>query len=208
MPGVLVGLVEAQHVDDAELPGHGRVLHSVTQASGQAAPQARQDVGGLGEAVAGLDLGRLDVEGAAVGADRLVVDDPEVVHRSSPLPGVCARISRARSAGPRAWPVIQVSAQALWQGTSGAGDRQTVGVPHSTHGASGPMLPCRQSRTTRAGATLAAWDMPELLCLRGRGTAWLACPRHLGRRAGGQAVPPDQAQRRVVGVLADLAQRR
>ena len=29
-----------------------------------------------------------DVEGAAVGADRLVVDDPELVHRGSPLPGV------------------------------------------------------------------------------------------------------------------------
>jgi hypothetical protein len=42
MPGVLVGLVEAQHVDDAELPGHGLVLHSATQASGQADPQDRQ----------------------------------------------------------------------------------------------------------------------------------------------------------------------
>jgi hypothetical protein len=43
MAGVLVGLVEAQHVDDPErLPGHGRVLHSVTQASGQAAPHLVQ----------------------------------------------------------------------------------------------------------------------------------------------------------------------
>jgi hypothetical protein len=41
MAGVLVGLGEAQHVD-AELPGHGRVLHSVTQASGQAAPHLVQ----------------------------------------------------------------------------------------------------------------------------------------------------------------------
>ena len=37
--GVPVGLVEVEHVDDAELPGHGRVLQSATQASGQAVPQ-------------------------------------------------------------------------------------------------------------------------------------------------------------------------
>jgi hypothetical protein len=47
MPGVLVGLVEIEHVDDAELARHGRAaLHgrarSLTQASGQAVPQSRQ----------------------------------------------------------------------------------------------------------------------------------------------------------------------
>jgi hypothetical protein len=42
VPGVLVGLAEMQHVDDAELPGHGWVLQSATQASGQADPQDRQ----------------------------------------------------------------------------------------------------------------------------------------------------------------------
>jgi hypothetical protein len=42
MASVAVGLVEAQHVDDAELPGHREVLHSATQAKGQAAPQDRQ----------------------------------------------------------------------------------------------------------------------------------------------------------------------
>jgi hypothetical protein len=42
MAGVPVGLGEAQQVDHADLPGHGVVLHSVTQASGQAVPQWRQ----------------------------------------------------------------------------------------------------------------------------------------------------------------------
>jgi hypothetical protein len=42
VPGVPVGPVEVQHVDDAELPGHGRVLQSTTQATGHAVPQVRQ----------------------------------------------------------------------------------------------------------------------------------------------------------------------
>ena len=38
--GVPVGLAEMQH--DAELPGHGLVLQSTTQATGHAVPHARQ----------------------------------------------------------------------------------------------------------------------------------------------------------------------
>ena len=40
VPGVPVGLVEVEQVDDAGLlPGHGRVLQSTTQATGHAVPQ-------------------------------------------------------------------------------------------------------------------------------------------------------------------------
>jgi hypothetical protein len=42
MAGVPVGLVEAEQVDDAGLPGHGVVPIWVTQARGQAVPQFRQ----------------------------------------------------------------------------------------------------------------------------------------------------------------------
>jgi hypothetical protein len=40
--GVLVGPVEVEHVDDAQLPGHGLVLQSTTQATGQAVPHGLQ----------------------------------------------------------------------------------------------------------------------------------------------------------------------
>ena len=40
--GVPVGPVEVEHVDDAQLPGHGLVLQSTTQATGQAVPHALQ----------------------------------------------------------------------------------------------------------------------------------------------------------------------
>ena len=42
VPGVPVGLVEVEHVDDPELPGHGWVLQSTTQATGHAVPQVWQ----------------------------------------------------------------------------------------------------------------------------------------------------------------------
>jgi hypothetical protein len=43
VPGVPVGPVEVQHVDDAgRVAGHGRVLQSTTQATGQAVPQRWQ----------------------------------------------------------------------------------------------------------------------------------------------------------------------
>ena len=89
VPGVPVGLVEVEHVDDAELlPGHGWVLQSTTQATGHAVPHWCAGEGDLGDAVAGLDLGFGDVVGPAVGADVGVEQDPELVHRGSPLPGV------------------------------------------------------------------------------------------------------------------------
>ena len=68
--------------------GHGRVLQSTTQATGHAVPQVVAGQGDLGDAVAGLDLGFGDVVGPAVGADVGVEQDPELVHRGSPLPGV------------------------------------------------------------------------------------------------------------------------
>ena len=42
MPGVPVRPVEVEHVDDAGLPGHGRVLQSTTQATGHAVPHVWQ----------------------------------------------------------------------------------------------------------------------------------------------------------------------
>src|SRR5215471_12868949 len=84
----------------------------------------------------------------------------------TPLPGVWAAVSRARSAGLVAWRLIHASAQPLW---------------HSTHGAGGPVAACRQSRTTPPGVVLVAWDMPRSPVLRGRN--WSGWP---GR---GMAVP-------------------
>ena len=88
VPGVPVGLVEVQHVDDAELPGHGLVLQSTTQATRPRGAARVAGQGDLGDAVAGLDLGFGDVVGPAVGADVGVEDDPELVHRGSPRAGV------------------------------------------------------------------------------------------------------------------------
>ena len=127
------------------------VVQSVTQASGQAVPQVRQMCAVSVRPSPVSTSAAVDVEGAAVGADRLVVDDPE--HRSprlTPAGGVGAD-QPGEMAASRAWAVIHASAQALWQGTSLTGDRQNAGVPQSTQGASGPMLPRRQSRTTRSG---------------------------------------------------------
>src|ERR1019366_10633984 len=124
-----------------------------------------------------LDLGAVDAGGSAVGADRHVGDDAEA-HRAPPR-GVWAAMSWARCPASRACWVIQVSAQCLWQGTSLTGDRHKAGLPQHTHGATGPVAACVQSRMTGPGTTLVAWDMPRSpVLLRGRGTV-------LAGRAGG-----------------------
>src|ERR1700757_900624 len=92
-------------------------------------------------------------------------------------------MSRARSAASAAWVAIHASAQPLWQGTSLAGDRHSAGRPHSTHGASGPVWPCRQSRNTPPGMVLVALDMPRSPVLFARDGADLA------GRAGGLPSP-------------------
>src|SRR5262249_36318888 len=95
-------------------------------------------------------------------------------------------MSRARVLLSRARTVIQASAQPLWQGTPLAGDRQIAGFPHSREGASGPMAACRQSRTTRPGSALVAWDMPVRSFALSRGRVVLA-----GR--AGDGTPPGPA---------------
>src|SRR5215472_2821840 len=121
----------------------------------------------------------------------------------TPLPGVWAAVSRARSAGLVAWRLIHASAQPLWQGTSLTGDRQQVSPSHSTHGAGGPVAACRQSRTTPPGVVLVAWDMPRSPVLRGRNwSGWpgrgMAVPqaRHYLWSGGGDL--PDQGERPVL----------
>ena len=59
--GVPVRLVEVEHVDDAELAGHGWVLQSTTQATGHAVPHFVAGKGDLGDALTGVDLGFGDV---------------------------------------------------------------------------------------------------------------------------------------------------
>src|SRR2546425_11975445 len=89
-------------------------------------------------------------------------------------------MSRAASSASRAWMVIHVSAQPLWQGTSLTGDRQKAGLSPSTHGASGPTFAGRQSGTTPPGIVLVAVDMPrapvlvmrEGIDLAGRAGGW------------------------------------
>src|SRR5215467_10832635 len=100
--------------------------------------------------------------------------DAAVAIYATPLPGVCAAMSRARWAGFAAWVGIQVSAHALWQGRSLSGDRHTVSPPQSTHGAGGPVAACRQSRTTPPAGALVAWNMPRSPVLDGAGMFWLA----------------------------------
>src|SRR6266568_5552507 len=86
-------------------------------------------------------------------------------------------MSWARSAALMAWPVIQVSAHALWQGRPLTGDRHTVGPSPNTHGSGGPVAACRQSRTTPPPGALVAWDMPRSPVLFARqGLIWLAGP--------------------------------
>ena len=86
--GVLVGLVEMQHVDDAELPGHDRVLQSTTQATGQAVPQAWQmcAISVMPSPVSTSDS--VMSSDPQSGQTWAWIDDPEVGHRGSPRPGV------------------------------------------------------------------------------------------------------------------------
>ena len=95
-----------------------------------------------------------------------------------PCRGCRRRISRARSArvagvgGDPGLGAALVAGHVLDRGPA-----QPPGSPHSTQGASGPMVPCRQSRTTRAGMPLVAWDMPKVsFAFAGRGWFWLAGP--------------------------------
>ena len=64
------------------------VVQSLMQASGQAVPHAPQMCAVSVRPSPVSTSAAVDVEGAAVGADGLVVDDPELVHRRSPRPGV------------------------------------------------------------------------------------------------------------------------
>ena len=88
VPGVPVGLVEVEQVDDAELRRSwlGAPVHDAGHRPRGAAGTAGE--GDLGDAVAGLDLGFGDVVGRAVRADVGVEQDPELVHRGSPPRGV------------------------------------------------------------------------------------------------------------------------
>ena len=63
-----------------ELPGHGRTAQSVDTGQGPGGAAVAAGEGGFGDTVAGVDLVFGDVGGPAVGADRLVVDDPELGH--------------------------------------------------------------------------------------------------------------------------------
>jgi hypothetical protein len=87
VPGVLVGLVEVEHVDDPELAALHRVLQSTTQATGHAVPQAWQvrAISVMPSPVStSASVMSSDPQSGQVGVE----DDPELVHRGSPLPGV------------------------------------------------------------------------------------------------------------------------
>ena len=170
VPGVPVGPVEVEQVDDAGL---------LPVMAGCPSPRRRPPATRCRRYV---QVRAISVMPSPVStSDSVMSSDPQSGQtwawnrtRSSVTAAHPCRGCRRGSAGrgrqaSRAWVVIQVSAQPLWQGTSLTGDRHSAGLPHSTQGASGPMaaVPPVQGYWACGHAAGSVGHAEALLCFSG-----------------------------------------